>query len=125
MITATILVVSLLVGYLATLGCALAGTFLVASLSPRFVIENHYLRSGYKLTQEFVVLLAATAGGYASAAVGGSIHPLLTEVCLAAILVSINWINSWELRQRGLAHQILLTICLIAGVFAGYALRLH
>ncbi len=125
MITATILVVSLLLGYLATLGCALAGTFLIASMSPRFAIENHYLRGSYKLTQELVLLLAATAGGYASAAVGGSMHPLLTELCLAAILVSIHWINSWELRQRGLPHQILLTVCLVAGVFAGYALRLR
>ncbi len=125
MITATVLVVSLLLGYLVTLACALGGTFLISSLAPRFVIANHYLRGGYKLSQELVVLLASTIGGYASAAVGGSIHPLVTELSLAAILVSINWINSWELRQRGLAHQILLTVCLIAGVFAGYALRLH
>ena len=41
---------------------------------------------------------------------------------LALVFVTMLWRNSWEARQRGMAHQILMSLVSIVGVVAGYEL---
>ncbi len=108
------------VGYAVTVAVSMVLTFAVAMALPKFVEADHLIRNGYKLVHESFWLLAAGIGGYATAAVVRGIHPLVTELLLVAALVWILWENSWEARQRGMAHQILLTTFTVVGVAGGY-----
>ena len=44
---------------------------------------------------------------------------------LAASLIGMLWFNTWEARQRGMAHQILMSLVSILGVVGGYWLANH
>jgi hypothetical protein len=33
------------------------------------------------------------------------------------------WINTWEARQRGIAHQLLMSVVSLLGVAAGFKLK--
>ncbi len=110
-------------GYAITVVISMVSTFAVAIALPRFVEADHLIRNGYKLVQEAFWLLAAIAGGYTTSLIVKGIHPLLTEAALIAALIWILWDNSWEARQRGMAHQVLITTLTVLGVAGGYLLQ--
>jgi hypothetical protein len=43
---------------------------------------------------------------------------------LAAILVAVLWRNVWEMRQRGLGHQLVMSVGSVAGVALGFMIHL-
>lgn len=126
MITATLTALALILGYLVAVGLSMAVTFSVAKVAPSFMVKDHLLKTGYKLFQALVWLVAVTVGSSLSALVAEvMMRPWLVEGLLAALLVSVLWANTWEVRQRGLGHQLLMTAFTIAGVGTGYYLALR
>jgi hypothetical protein len=115
MIAATQITVALILGYGLAIGCLLVATFGLTAASPAFVAKGKRITAGYKRLQALVWLLCVTAGA----------HPWVVPVVLAAAFIGILWINTWEARQRGMAHQILMSVVSIVGVGAGYALAEH
>ena len=126
MITATLTALALILGYLVAVGLSMAVTFSVARAAPAFLVKDHLLKTGYKLFQALVWLVAVTAGSYLSALAAEVVmRPWLVGGLLAALLVFILWANTWEVRQRGLGHQLLMTTSTLVGVGAGYYLALR
>jgi hypothetical protein len=72
-----------------------------------------------------VWLFCAMAGGYVAALINGRAHSLVTGAALAAILVGVMWMNAWEMRQRGLGHQIAMSLMATVGVTVGFLLHLR
>jgi hypothetical protein len=124
MITGSFLVLALFVGYAVTVGLSMAATFCITTTSPNFVVKDHRIRRRYKFAQDAVWLVCTIAGGYAAALVVGETRPWLGCVGLVAVLVAVLWINAWEMRQRGLEHQIAMTIATAVGVTVGFIIRL-
>jgi len=124
MITGTLIAFALLFGYVVTVGLSLVATLGIAAARPGWVAENYRLKSGYKFLQGLLWLVCVTAGAYATAAVAG-VHPWIVGTVLAGILIGVLWTNVWEARQRGLGHQVLISLFSLAGVGAGYVLRLR
>lgn len=118
-----VLGLSVLVGYCVTVACALIGTMGIASAAPRFVIANHRVRGGYKLVHEALWLLCVVIGGFAAARIGMGLLQWRQELLLTAVLLFMLWRNTWEARQRGTAHQTLISLLTVAGVLAGFSLR--
>ncbi len=110
-------------GYLVTVAISMILTFALTMTLPRFVEADHMVRNGYKLVHEGFWLLCAVAGGYVTAMVVKGIHPIVTEALLVGALIWILWENSWEARQRGMAHQVLMTAFTAVGVAGGYMLQ--
>ncbi len=110
-------------GYLVTVLISMILTFALTMALPKFVEADHLVRNGYKLVHEGFWLLCAATGGYVTALVVKGIHPLLTEALLVGALIWILWDNSWEARQRGMAHQVLITASTVVGVAGGYLLH--
>jgi hypothetical protein len=124
MVTLSYIVLALFLGYSVTVGLSMVATFGITAASRSFVSKNYRIQPGYKWVQDGVWLLCATAGGYASALVTGRSHAWLVGGALATILVGVLWLNAWEMRQRGLGHQISMSVASAAGVTAGFLLRL-
>jgi hypothetical protein len=116
---------ALALGYAVTVGLSMAATFGITAASPAFVTRDHRILPRYKYAQDAVWLLCATAGGYAAALVNGPMYSWIVGPGLAAILVAILWLNAWEMRQRGLGHQILMSLAAAAGVTVGFLLHLR
>lgn len=126
MITGTLFLFALILGYIVTVGLSMMLTFGIAQAAPTFVVKDHLLKTGYRIFQEMVWLLCVTVGGYVSASVAQStMHPWFVCVILAGILAGTPWTNTWEVAQRGLGHQIVMSVASVAGVVAGYILRLR
>jgi hypothetical protein len=125
MITGTLILVAVLLGYGITVGCSLVATFGLASASPDFVAREHRITPGYKRVQALIWLICATAGGFVTCAVAQGTRELEVGTLLIAGLIGILWFNTWEARQRGMAHQILMSLVSILGVIAGYGLANH
>lgn len=126
MITATFVLFALILGYGVAVGLLMLATFGITKSAPAFVAREHVLSYGYRVLQEIVWLVCATAGGYVAAWVAGpAAHPWFVGVMLAAILIAVLWGNTWEAAQRGLGHQVVMTIATVAGVGAGLVLRLR
>jgi hypothetical protein len=125
MITGTQIVVALLLGYGLAVGCLLVATFGLTSASPSFVAKGYRITPGYKRLQALVWLLCVAAGGFVTCFVAQGQHPWVVPGVLAAIFIAMLWKNTWEARQRGMAHQILMSIVSVAGVVGGYALAEH
>lgn len=123
MIELVVIGIALGAGYIATVAFWLVAVFGVTSAMPAFVVQDHYLRNSYKIAQEFIWLLAAALGGYVTASVSGAAHALLMGAALAGMLIYVLWFNRWEMRQRGMAHQLVISLISPAGVAAGYFLR--
>ena len=115
--------IAIFVGYAVAVGCSLAMILSLASAAPDFAVEHFCLRGSYKFVQALGWLVCAAAGGYAAAWVGDRSFAWIEGIALAGVLVTVLWRNDWEARQRGLAHQILVTISTLAGVWLGYMLR--
>jgi hypothetical protein len=115
---------AVLAGYLVAVVLSLVVTLGIGSAFPASVVENHRVRNGYKLLQDGIWLVCTTAAGYVAALVAYGEPPLLVGGLLAGILVGVLWANSWESRQRGMAHQILISVASVAGVTIGFLLKL-
>jgi len=116
---------ALFLGYAVAVALAMAATFGITAVSPGFVSKNNRIRREYKFVQDAVWLVCAMAGGYVSALVNGESHSLLVGSGLAAILVAVLWMNVWEMRQRGLGHQLVMSAGAAAGVAVGFMIHLR
>jgi|ERR1700677_826176 hypothetical protein len=125
MIPGVLIAIGLALGYTVTVGLAMVATLAITAASPAFVVREYRIRQRYKLIQELLWLACATAGGYATARVTGTVYPWLSATLLAVILILVLWTNTWEMRQRGLANQLLMSVMSIAGVATGFVLRLQ
>lgn len=124
----TLIVVSigLALGYCLVVVMSLMATMGIASAARGFVVRNFCLRPAYKLTMGVFWTGAAAAAGFVAAVVAGpGMVGWLTGAALAGLLILVLWTNTWEARQRGLPHQILLTFLTCAGVLGGVYLRLR
>jgi hypothetical protein len=124
-ITAYYIALALFLGYLVTVGLSMAATFGITAASRSFVSKNYRIRTRYKYAQDTVWLICATAGGYVAALVNGRSYPWVVGPGLVVILVGVLWMNAWEMRQRGLGHQLAMSIVSAAGVTVGFLLRLR
>jgi hypothetical protein len=124
-ITASYIALALFLGYVVTVGLAMAATFGITAASRDFVSKDYRIRARYKYTQNAVWLVCAAAGGYVAALVNGRSHPWAVGIGLVAILVGVLWTNVWEMRQRGLGHQISMSLASAVGVAAGFLLGLQ
>jgi hypothetical protein len=124
-ITASYIALALFLGYFVAVGLSMAATFGITAASRSFVLKDHRIGTGYKYTQDAVWLVCATAGGYVASLVKGPAHPWVVGAGLAAILVGVLWMNAWEMRQRGLGHQLAMSLVSIVGVTAGFLLHLR
>jgi hypothetical protein len=124
LITASYIALALFLGYVVAVGLSMAATFGITAASRSFVSKNYRIRTRYKYAQDAVWLVCATAGGYVAAVINGPSHPWLVGAGLAVILVGVLWLNAWEMRQRGLGHQISMSLVSAVGVAAGFLLHL-
>ena len=122
MILGTLITVALLLGYVFTVTAMLAATFGLTSASPDFVVKDYRLTAGYKRLQALIWLLCVTGGALLTYLVEQGAYPVMVGVLLSLVFIAMLWRNSWEARQRGLAHQILMSLVSILGVAAGYGL---
>ena len=126
MITGTFVLIALILGYGVAVGVSMLATFGITKAAPAFVATDHQLRSGYRVVQELVWFVCAAIGGYVAAWVTGpGMHPWLVGAALAGTLAAVLWGNTWEVAQRGLGHQLVMSVATIIGVGAGFVLRLR
>ena len=124
-ITLSYVALALFLGYTVAVALSMAATFGITAISPSFVTANNRIRRGYKYTQDAVWLVCAMAGGYVASLVNGESHRWLVEAGLAAVLIAVLWMNAWEMRQRGLGHQLVMSFVSAVGVAMGFAIHLH
>ncbi|WP_158943584.1 hypothetical protein [Granulicella sp. S190] len=125
MITGTFLILALVLGYLVVVGLWMAATFGITAASPSLVTENYRITRRYKFIQDGVWFICTIVGAYMTALVLGKDHsPWLGGTTLIVVLVGVLWRNAWEMRQRGVGHQIVMSFATILGVGAGFFLRL-
>src|SRR5260370_10609347 len=98
----------------------MAATFGITAISPSFVSKNNRINPGYKFVQDAVWLVCAIAGGYVAALVNGESHSWLVGSALVAILVAVLWMNGWEMRERGLGHQLVRSAGSATGGAVGF-----
>jgi hypothetical protein len=122
MIAGTLIAIALILGYAVAVSLSMAVTFGITKIAPGLVVNDHLLKTSYKVFQEFIWLLCVIAGAYVSAAVAASARPWFAGVLLVAALVFIPWTNTWDVRQRGIVHQILMSTISVVGVLAGFVL---
>ncbi len=103
----------------------MAATFGVTSMSHYFVVKDYRIRRRYKFLQDLIWLPCAAAGAYVASWVGAHLNPWMTGGAFVAVLVGVLWVNAWERRQRGIPHQIAMTLLSVAGVVIGFMLRLQ
>ncbi|MCU1320519.1 MAG: hypothetical protein JWM43_168 [Acidobacteriaceae bacterium] len=122
MITGTLIAVALILGYVLTVLCSLAATFALTSASPKFVSRDFKITAGYKRVQTLIWLPCVTAGAFVTCAIAQTNHPLMAAALLAIVLMGVLWFNTQEAQQRGIAHQMLMSVVTLAGAAAGYSL---
>jgi hypothetical protein len=125
MITGSFLALALFLGYAVAVGLSMAATFGISAASSDFVAEDYRIRRRYKFVQDAIWLVCTTAGGYVAALVIGHTYPWLGGIGLVVILVGVLWLNAWEMRQRGIEHQIVMSVATVVGVTAGFLIRLR
>ena len=124
-ITLSYVALALFLGYAVAVALSMAATFGITAVSPNFVAAENRIRRGYKYTQDAVWLVCAMAGGYVASLVNGESHPWLVGSALAGILVAVLWMNAWEMRQRGLGHQLVMSFVSAVGVAIGFMIHLR
>jgi hypothetical protein len=125
MITGTLVALALLLGYGFTVASSMVATFGLTSASPGFVAREHRVTAGYKRLQALIWFGCVTLGAFVTGVVAQGTYPLMAGTLLAVALIAVLWLNTWEARQRGMAHQILMSLVTIVGVMAGYRLAGH
>lgn len=123
MIGYAILGLSVLAGYCVIITCALMGTMGIASAAPRFVIQDHRVRGGFKWTHEAMWFCCVLVGSFVTAWVGLGMSQMWQQIALGGLLLLMLWRNTWEARQRGITHQIVISLLTVGGVIAGFSLR--
>lgn len=121
MINYAITFLATLVGYIVTVACALAGTMALTAAAPRLVLADHRMRAGFKLLYEGLWFISVTLGAFATSRVGMHASRLEQQLVLTGALLFVLWRNTWEARQRGVAHQIFISLVTVAGVMLGFA----
>jgi hypothetical protein len=116
-------VLVIFLGYAAVVGCSPGMTLALTSAAPQFVEGNHCVRGPYKLAQAASWLVCTAVGGFVTAWMGNRSFARLEGMVLAGVLITVLWGNTWEVRQRGLAHQILLTALTMVRMSVGYMFR--
>ena len=124
-ITLSYIALALFLGYAVAVALSMAATFGITAVSPNFVAKNNRINRGYKYTQDAVWLVGAMAGGYVASLVNGESHSWLVGSGLVAILVAVLWMNAWEMRQRGLGHQLAMSFVSAVGVAIGFLIHLR
>jgi len=124
-ITLSYVALALFLGYTVAVALAMAAIFGITAVSPSFVAADNRIRRAYKYTQDGVWLVCAMAGGYVASLVNGESHDWLVGSGLVAILVAVLWMNAWEMRQRGLGHQLAMSFVSAVGVALGFAIHLR
>jgi len=124
-ITLSYVALALFLGYTVAVALSMAATFGITAVSPNFVSKNHRINRGYKYAQDGVWLVCAVAGGYVASLVNGESHRWMVGSGLVAILVGVLWMNAWEMRQRGLGHQLVMSFVSAAGVTIGFLIHLR
>src|SRR5258705_11428616 len=114
---------ALFLGYTVAVALSMAATFGITAVLPNFVATDNRIRRGYKYTQDAVWLVCAMAGGYVASLVNGESHPWVVGSALVAILVGVLWMNAWEMRQRGLGHQLMMSFVSAVGVGIGFLIH--
>lgn len=122
MVNYTIIAIAILLGYTTTVSISLLTTMGIAAGAPAFVVRDYRVRGAYKWLHEALWLLAAVLGGVVAALAGVGISEWKAKLGLCALLLLMLWRNTWEARQRGTAHQILISVLTVVGVFCGYLL---
>ncbi len=125
MISGTQVALALVLGYGLTVVCMLAATFGLTSASPAFVAKEHRITAGYKRLQALVWLVCVTVGAFVACVIAQGRYRWIVPSVLAAAFVGMLWQNRWEAQQRGLAHQILMSLIAVLGVAAGFGLAIH
>jgi hypothetical protein len=125
MMTVIFLSIALLLGYATTVILSMAATFAITSTSKNFVVKDFKIRRRYKLLQDLLWLPCAIAGGYVASWVGSGLSQWMTGGAFVAVLVGVLWLNAWEMRQRGVSHQIVMTLMSVAGVVIGFMIRVQ
>jgi hypothetical protein len=126
MIVWTQISVALLLGYALAVGGLLVVTFaLTSAVSPAFVAKQYRVTPQYKRLQAIIWLLCVTAGAFVTCVIAQGAHPWMVPGLLAAAFLTMLWRNTWEARQRGVAHQILMSLMTLSGVIAGYVLAVR
>ncbi len=120
MIAAIYMAGGLLVGYTIIVASFMVATMGLASAAPTFAVQGYCIRKSYKILQAFLWLLCTFAGAFTAALLLGEIYPVISALLLAAGLIVVLWRNTWEARQRGLPHQILMSAMSVAGVVLGF-----
>ena len=124
-ITLSYIALALFLGYGVAVALSMAATFGITAVSSNFVSKNNRINRGDKFMQDAVWLMCAMAGGYVAALVNGESHSWLVGSGLVAILVAVLWMNAWEMRQRGLGHQLVMSAGSAAGGAIGFMLHLR
>ena len=124
--TLVVVGIGLSLGYCLVVLSSLMATMAIASAARGFVVKDYCLRPLYKLLMALLWAVSAVVAGFVAAAIAGpGVVGWLTGAALAGVLILMLWNNTWEARQRGLPHQILLTFFTCVGVFGGVYLRLR
>jgi uncharacterized membrane protein YfcA len=124
-ITLSYVALALFLGYTVAVALSMAAAFGITAVSPNFVATNNRIRRSYKYTQDAVWLVCAVAGGYVASLVNGESHEWLVGSGLVFILIAVLWMNVWEMRQRGLGHQLVMSFVSAVGVAIGFVLHLR
>jgi predicted outer membrane lipoprotein len=125
MITASYIALALFLGYTVAVGLSMATTFGITAASREFVEREHRIRRGYKYAQDGMWLVCSAAGGYVASLINGPAHAWVVGTALAGILIAVLWMNAWEMRQRGVGHQMAMSLAAGVGVAAGFMLHLR
>ena len=125
MITVIFLSIALLLGYATTVLLSMASTFAITSTSKSFVVKDFKIRPRYKLLQDLLWLPCAIAGGYVASFIASGVNQWMAGAAFIALLTGILWTNRWEMRQRGVPHQVVMTLMSIAGVVIGFMIRIQ
>jgi len=124
-ITLSYVALALFLGYGVAVALSIAATFGITAVSSNFVVKDNRIKRGYKYTQDAVWLVCAIAGGYVASLVNGESHAWLVGSGLVAVLITVLWMNAWEMRQRGLGHQLVMSIVSAIGVAVGFVIHLR
>ncbi|MBS1800900.1 MAG: hypothetical protein JSS95_13880 [Acidobacteria bacterium] len=124
MLTAALIVVSLVLGYVVTVALSMVSTFAIVHFRRGLVVQDRRLRTRYKLLQDLLWIVYSAVGGYLALLAANHAPLPLTAMLLAAILILVLWKNSQETRQVGLLYMLLTSACIIAGIAAAYMLRI-
>ena len=123
MFSLAVTTISLVAGYAIVAGLIALTTFGLASMMPILAVANGRLRGGYKLLTMILWLIFSALGAYVACTIATMASPRNAAAALAIVLLIVVWRNKSETKQTGLLAMLGLSLCIIAGVAAGFVLR--